>query len=474
MQTNQINNTDQFVFCKLDWYSMIFQNNSLRQVYEFIGLNPDDFSEELIKNIIIQQLGMNDRAVLSYNGIRVDISVDSYVRFKDQNFVSFFDSHFDKIRLDISGSGLDFLRDRGFDVDNELRSLERLLPDSHTSRVDFAFDFVNYRPDENGKYLDITGIMVDYITKNVGTNGYGTFNRAGLVHRGSGLVCDVKLNNQRTCYFGSPQSDKMLRVYDKKLQYFDCKTGVYIKDNPYDNPVSWHRIELQTRNKLSNELCFAKSESGLLGILRWIYDTYNFNDMQSPYWKREPFWLWHDIYDWDTINSVAKYCISRNYSEPKINKITDYFRKVELRHFLMVASRFNSDELIGMLQEYLASMQGWKFSADPIKKQKELISFNCLLNECEFTPEYFSTHNSILTYNYTTQSYTVNRNYFYSDSIPLHQFISIFPDKQRYYLYDTDNKLLTHGYREYLTDYYDNQILSVYNDNESLHLTIQI
>lgn len=146
---------------------------------------------------------------------------------------------------------------------------------------------------------------------------------------------------------------------------------------------------------------------------------------------------------------------------------------MELRHFLMVASRYGSDELIGMLQEYLSSMQGWKFSADPIKKQKELISFNCLLNECEFTPEYFSTHNSILTYNYKTQSYTVNRNYFYSDTIPLHQFISLFPDNQQYFIYDTDNKVLAHGIRDFLVDFYEYQILSVYNDNYSIHITIQ-
>lgn len=459
--------SDTQIYCKIDWYSIVFEKESLNNVYEWLGLDSTKIREALLESVIIQTLGIYDRAFLTYNGIRIDIKVDDWLRLQNSPD-SLFEFPLDKVRADLSGSGLDYLRSIGKNVDVDFRDPEKLLPNCHVTRCDFAFDFVNYGYDETtGKYLDITGVLIDYIRDNVACNEHGSLNRCVIINKKSYLKCDYKLNGQRTTYFGSTNSEKLLRVYDKKLQYFDDRAGVYIKENPYNNPYSWHRIEWQTRNKFANEICFGSGEGGFLSILRKIYEEYNFADMKTPAWRRLPYSKWYEIFDWESIPSFATFAFNEIIFVPKIEKVLTYHQQTEIQHLIWVLSHYSFDEYKALLNNFLLSMQNYSESLFPEKNRKRLLAFCNNMIECGFDSTYYQTHNSVLTYDNVNNIYTVNDSYFDTTKTTLLKFVTFFPEFQLYNIFDENNKLLTTGYRNQFESYFSAPVLNSFIDKDN-------
>lgn len=214
---------------------------------------------------------------------------------------------FSKIRCNISGSGLAFLRGLGFEIAKKCNPDVWFDPETgekfifHLTRCDFAFDLINYKPEFLDKCIDHCRTQHTYA------------DRIALLNGGTGLRYSYRLGDQKTLYLGSPRSEKLLRIYDKRLEYIDKKTKAYIKDNPYHNPDSWIRVEWQCRNEFAHGLFFSTDCDGnffekvqFMSVFRQIYERYCFSDMTSSYWNRQPAPFWHELFDWDVIPRIIE------------------------------------------------------------------------------------------------------------------------------------------------------------------------
>lgn len=291
------NITNGYINPKLDYYTSIWSDSSIRDVLSFIDCSDclNDFYME--QSIAIRGLG--NAVVFKFNGIELSIQVPDVMKnYKDLYGIEFdiIDAVFDSIRLNIGGVGLDFLRSRGFDCDNRLRVS---LSNFHLTRCDIAFDFVNYMPDFLPK-------MVEHLRQ----YHLRDSDRVRIMNLRSGLSYSVKTGNQTTVYLGGTQSDKLLRVYDKKRQY--TKNGVWLEPCPYgtgdgSDIDSWFRMELQLRNQRAENILFADNgDEFYLSVLKYIYDSYCFTKIDSKVNFPEPVDFWEELWPWQEIPTIIQ------------------------------------------------------------------------------------------------------------------------------------------------------------------------
>lgn len=276
------------IYFKIDWYSAVFNACSINDILAFLHLEHehDDFFERCFS----RALGYDTQVTYAFDGVSIAVSY-SLVNHLAANTEdeSVFDFVFDRLRLDISGSGLDAMRKKWEELgaepgtfDEYLRT-EPVLPrgDMHITRCDFAFDLIDYKPE----FLDT---IIEHLSK-------CEYKRVPIMHTCGGLNYSVRTGDQKTVYLGSSRSDKMLRIYDKKMQLTD-DDGVWLKAVDHADCSSWIRIELQTRNKIAHGLCLGEGDSN--SIFRFIYDTYCFRDTNYHVNTPKPVKFWDDLFDW--------------------------------------------------------------------------------------------------------------------------------------------------------------------------------
>lgn len=288
------------IFASIDYYTSMFYDTKFRDVVEWVGLDFDVVCDEFFRSQRQKFACGTDQFEFHYENVDIYVKLAYlYGRVMD---MSIFDIELPEIRLDLSGQGLDFMRrefaNRGESFDDYLRDDSKLLPKQSVTRVDFAFDFVNYKPD-----------LLDKLDEYIELNQTDS-KRLCIRGQTSSMRYEKHIGSQHTTYIGSPQSERMLRVYDKRLQYVDAETGQYIKENDYENPDHWIRIELQTRRTWAQRLLFAlypDAEKNFLSILKEIYKMYDFADLSTPRHRRMPASFWTDIFDdWEKIGSIIQ------------------------------------------------------------------------------------------------------------------------------------------------------------------------
>ena len=282
---------DNKIYCKLDWLTVIFENCSLNHVLRWLQL--EDVVSDFCAAAYEQSRGYDNVFKFVYNGILLETS--SFNFYGEDLSVSIFGTVVPKIRLELSGSALDYLRSIGLDMDTyRFNAPDLPLAGSyHFTRADWAYDFINYMPD----FVDR---MLDHIAQNMLPSG-----RIPLASTKGAIGCRVVTGGQKTIYLGSPQSDKMLRVYDKKMQYIDLNSGLYKKTNPYNDPASWFRIEWQTRNKLAHNLVLDATQD-FKSILRKIFDSYAFAKGDHDIYhngSRPVVDFWLKLFNWKEVES---------------------------------------------------------------------------------------------------------------------------------------------------------------------------
>lgn len=286
--------SDGKVYPLVDWATVMFSDCSVHDVLHWIQLGfviSDD-----LKQIYEVSVGYDNVFRISYQGIQIQVSKFYYydVEFSYEMIDPFFDKVVPVIRLDISGSGLNYLRSIGVDF-NEHRFVKPSLPSGgtyHFSRIDFAFDFINCFP----SFVDD---CLAFCNSNVLPSG-----RIPICNRGSGVSYRAAVGNQKTIYLGSSQSEKLLRIYDKRMEQMNLALGVYTKPNPYNNPDSWFRIEWQLRKASARDL--AVKQISYEEILKMIFDQYAFADGTVKYSRdRKPVDFWQSLLPWDQIKLVS-------------------------------------------------------------------------------------------------------------------------------------------------------------------------
>lgn len=283
------------IYAKLDWYSVVLYNYSVNDILKRLSIYNEIF-EELTASGYERSQGFSSVFVFSYAGISIELKFDDYLSTKPE---SLFATPFKKIRLDISGSGLDYLRsfmvpdvaftDPSFWGENQ--------KDYNITRSDFAFDFVNYK----GDFLDNVLIWI----KEQERNGNLSKSDSRLhVGRSSGIQYSYRCgSSQETLYLGSPRGDKMVRIYDKLLEQTDNGVFKHGRDPRFykeDTINSWFRIELQSRRKCATQYLYG-CYGDISTVLRCIFDDYLIRDENGI-----PLSCMVDLYQWDSLPEIHK------------------------------------------------------------------------------------------------------------------------------------------------------------------------
>lgn len=304
MKQNATKLQEQKISCLIDYVSIIFENTSFNAILRFLKMDPQVYVSDFLQTQCVQTYGCMYWFGFAFEGVQ--LTADNYVPDEEKD-AEIFDRIFSKIRCNISGSGLAFLRGLGFEFAKKCNPDVWFDPETgekfifHLTRCDFAFDLINYKPEFLDKCIEHC------------RNYHTDADRIALLNGGTGIRYSIRDGDQKTLYLGSPRSEKLLRIYDKRLEHIDKKTKAYIKDNPYGSPDSWIRVEWQTRNAFSHNLFFAMDVDGdffeevqFMSVFKRIYENYCFSDMTSKYWNRQPAPFWHELFDWDIIPRIIE------------------------------------------------------------------------------------------------------------------------------------------------------------------------
>lgn len=355
--------SDGCIYAKIDWLTAVFQDCSLNDVLCWLSL--DGCVSEFCANAYEQSRGYDVVFRFLYNGILLETSSFNFYGLDTNE--GLFDLIVPKIRLELSGSALDYLRSIGVNMDSH-RFVVPSLPEGgsyHFTRCDFAFDFIDYCPG-----------FVDKVIDHVNVHRLPS-ERVPLAGTAGAVTVKVVTGGQKTVYLGSPQSDKMLRIYDKRMQYVDLKTDVYKKDNPYNNPDSWFRIEWQTRNRLAHDLVLDSSLEPK-HILRMIFEKYAFGDAhaEARNCKRPVVDFWLKLFNWSEIeHRIVQHFDLVQFKTPE-QQVIDSVEGVFIRSIMLYLSFMGLDGLIKACNKYLRGLEG----SDPISCRR-MIAFLNKLNQ---------------------------------------------------------------------------------------------
>lgn len=319
------------IFPRLDYITMIFHNVSINFVLNFIHCS--DLQEDLVKNEYDRNYG--EKPWVSYpllnTGIKVEVRRDFLEKY---NGLSCFDRNADFVRLDISGSGLDYLRSKDIDVESFFRQsipiMECGKPLYHFTRADIAFDLVNYAAD-----------FLSLFSKHLSGTNYGTVKVRG---------CDRPLNysektgtSEHTIYIGSTASKRLLRIYDKRFEYTKKKKKVYDLETlfPVSNVDSWVRFELQCRDDYAQH--FLLDFPDYLSVYMWVYDYFapvtddhSISDFWFSIWKPD-----HVPYIIQNLQFIHSVLTKEDVIEKvgnSVDVIALYFTDFDAFHELMLKS----------------------------------------------------------------------------------------------------------------------------------------
>lgn len=301
IEKTYVDQPKEFVNVKIDYFSAVFKNVTLQEVCEAFSLDVREcYSDWLLafNKRIVNQFGALYDTFIQFSGLNISFSNYELLRnhYDPENVSELNVSNivFEKIKVDISGQGLDYLRSLDFDIDHIIRNLIDCDLDYHPTRCDFAFDLVNYCP-----------TFLDEFIKCCEKSDTGTHTiRTGTL---KGLKYSIRRGDQKTIYVGSPRAVKLLRVYDKKLQY---TLSNQLDKIPYticgEKPYSWIRIELQTRREMTEKLLYSNTfDRCYKHVFRTIHDTC-FPLWRDSYGQLHSFDSLESLTNWERLPSVIQ------------------------------------------------------------------------------------------------------------------------------------------------------------------------
>lgn len=293
------------IFSSIDTLHVIYYNYTMKKIFKHLDLPTENISgmyeigdDGFCKNI--KNRGYTFEFKLNYNNIWLhgDCSTVDVDTLKPDNFFTF---EFKKIRVEITGEGMEFLRSRHFSPDDTFIKQSFWLACNtryNITRVDFAFDYVNDKKDT----FDAIFTYVD---------NYQLANRCCgrlLTGRGSGISFKRKYGNEDTLYLGSTGSDKICRIYDKKLERGSDRIAKLdipsFMLNDIKEVKSWYRVELQFRRFYCEEQLFG-NRGDLKNNLMFLFDNFMIcdKDERGDYHHIQPM---VDLYDWTKLQKLYK------------------------------------------------------------------------------------------------------------------------------------------------------------------------
>lgn len=348
------------IFCKLDYFQAVFDDVDFNYVVnDFLEMGIT-FTDEVFNSSYERQYGYDSHLVFNIGPVQISAKYDQVICAGD----NVFSSVYSKVFLIISGQALDFLRAYYSDpeeVDRILRKepvLDKLgQPVWRVTRADFAFDFVNYK-------FDIYETAAREL-RNCATE-QGTVKVKGL---GRPISYSVRSGSEKTIYLGKGRSDRLLRIYDKKLQLTKDGHLTELPDNSIDyDIISWDRIELQTRNNWAYHYLYHSED--FIQVLREIYEYYAFIDNEGNITQ-----FWQSLFDWQSIPKI----IQNAYFEkkPLSREVLDNQYSVAKQVILAFMAFFGKEFVYRDLEkEFYNSFQGDNYKSR--RTRKLLRRIDCL------------------------------------------------------------------------------------------------
>lgn len=279
------------IFCKLDYFQAVFDDVDFNYVVnDFLEMDIT-FTDDVFNSAYERQYGYDSHLVFNIGPVQISAKYDQVICAGE----SVFSSVYSKVFLIISGQALDFLRSyyaSPEEVDRILRKEPKLdklgQPIWRVTRADFAFDFVNYK-------FDIYETAARELRSCASEQG--TVKVKGLCRP---ISYSVRSGSEKTIYLGKGRSDRLLRIYDKKLQLTKNGQLTELPDASIDYEIiSWDRIELQCRNNWAYHYLYHSED--FMQVLREIYEYYSFIDKEGNVTD-----FWKSLFDWQEIPAIIQ------------------------------------------------------------------------------------------------------------------------------------------------------------------------
>lgn len=272
------------IYTRIDTFSVILYSASIRNTLSYFNVSTEFLDELFPKGYKSNSVQTGDTFVWSVKGIRFECKLRDYLDACDRvTDISIFDFVFPWIRFYISGDGISYIEECSKDITDFSLQINLSNPEFYSyfcsnfkiTRVDFAFDYINYEGKEFDRLRKI--LSSAEFDSNLSKNG------RLFTGSPSGISYSIRSGKERTIYLGTTSADRMLRIYDKKYQVFDengiadlSKIPKVILDEE-GTINSWHRIELQCRDDFAFSYLFSSA-----GDFRYVMgEIANFFDVRT-------------------------------------------------------------------------------------------------------------------------------------------------------------------------------------------------
>lgn len=361
---------------KIDWFTAVFEDCTIEDILvnfpDLASRITGDFTSVWSQHFLVSR-GYCSEVCFSIEGASFMVRFDDVYKNLDDKTDAFeaFTTVFRKIRLDMSGKCLDNFRSMGYDVDQLLwQPFE--LPDTasyHVTRCDFAFDLLDYH---DNFYNDTVSAL-----KELGDDWNGTI---GVIGSQRPMSFQINYGAASIIRFGSSNSDKQLRIYDKDKQMRLTRKVQSL----YQYEKSWIRIELQARREAAHALLYGDN-ANFLSVFKFIFQNYGIRQgrgMDSGAIK-----AWTDLFDWEVIPTIIQNANSA-IKVSQIDKATDYLKNVALKSLLVYVSHHGLAALTRLIQDEFLRLQG--LSDDPYNVRRlSLILASCMMDDLKLPPHMY-------------------------------------------------------------------------------------
>lgn len=344
------------LYAKIDWYTVLLYNTSFKDVLEKLNCFAD-VCDEILNSGYQRSVGYRTDIVYSSNGVNVSVKMDDTLGVDEENM---FFNKWSELRLDISGQGLDYLRALNDNLDLSLCDIHFWGDELSfkITRCDFAFDFVNYYSSFLDEFIFKLQDLERSFSLSRGSDGniyLGTVGKGGSFGRRTAY--NYRVGSDVKClYLGTVRSDKLVRIYDKKLE--QSKGGVFLKplpkyfaDNGDGEVNSWFRIEFQTRRKFAHKYLFGCG-GDLKVVLRELFDTYQCKDPTTG----QAFEFIKKLYNWD---SLPKFIDNLHFTELPVAVIIRAERQLTtqaIKNLTLYYGVYGINGILSLIQNYLDSI----------------------------------------------------------------------------------------------------------------------
>lgn len=336
------------IYAKIDWYTVLLYNMSFKDVLEKLNC-ADDICDEIMNSGYQHSKGYRTDVIYTKNGVTLSVDFDDSLGVDDDYI---FLNKWKELRLDISGSGLDYLRTLNKGIDANFCDIN-FWGEQGTykiTRCDFAFDFVNHY----GSFLDefifkLQDLERSFeIQKGLDGNTY-----LGCMGAGRNTCYNMKTGSGVKClYLGTTRSDKLVRIYDKKME--QTKNGVFKKGVPQyfqdddKNVKSWFRIEFQTRRKLAQKYLFGCMGS-LKRVLRELFEIYQCKDPVT----KQPFEFIKKLFDWSSLPKIVENLHFTELVKKVLVKARNQLETQAVKNLVLFYGRYGLNGILSIIENYL-------------------------------------------------------------------------------------------------------------------------